>query len=78
MNLFMPIVAEEKMHPNFMGFLASHSYEPVKQVIEALANSFADRDGKFVKEYQTTFNPSFWELYLFASLHELGFSWGRE
>jgi hypothetical protein len=29
---------------------------------------FEDRDGKFVKEFQTTFDSSFWELYLFAVL----------
>lgn len=31
---------------------------------------FEDRDGKFVKEFQTTFNSSFWELYLFACLRD--------
>ncbi len=30
------------------------------------ARGFKDRDGKFVKEFQTTFDSSFWELYLFA------------
>lgn len=34
--------------------------------------AYIDRDGKFVKEFQTTFNSSFWELYLFACFKELG------
>lgn len=35
-------------------------------------DGFKDRDGKFVREFQTTYNSSFWELYLFAVLKELG------
>jgi len=31
-----------------------------------VGRGFKDRDGKFVKEFQTTFDSSFWELYLFA------------
>src|SRR5699024_11891260 len=34
---------------------------------------FQDRDNKFVKEFQTTFNSSFWELYLHACFNNLGF-----
>ena len=41
-------------------------------VINDWADGFIDRDGKFVKEFQTTFNSSFWELYVFACLKELG------
>ncbi len=36
--------------------------------------SFTDRDGKFVNEWQASFNGCFWELYLNAVLRELGFS----
>lgn len=36
------------------------------------AEGFEDRDGKFIKEFQTTFESSFWELYLFAALKEWG------
>jgi len=35
-------------------------------VLNEWARGFKDRDGKFVKEFQTTFDSSFWELYLFA------------
>lgn len=37
------------------------------------ALGFKDRDDKFVKEFQTTFNSSFWEIYLFACLKEMKF-----
>jgi hypothetical protein len=36
------------------------------------ADGFVDRDGKFVEEFQTTYNSAFWELYLFAVLKYLG------
>jgi hypothetical protein len=38
------------------------------------SQGFVDRDGKFVREFQTTFNSSFWELYLHAGFKELGFT----
>lgn len=41
-------------------------------VITEWASGFADRDGKLVKEFQTTFHSSLWEIYLFAVLKELG------
>lgn len=37
-----------------------------------MGRGFEDRDGKFVREFQTTYNSSFWELYLFAILKQLG------
>lgn len=42
-----------------------------KRVIQNWADRFPDRDGKFVTEFQTSFNSSFWELYIFACLKEL-------
>ena len=42
-----------------------------RSVIESWAEGFVDRDKKFVKEFQTRFNPCFWELYIFACLKEL-------
>jgi len=37
-------------------------------VLQDWGRGFQDRDGKFVKEFQTSFEPSFWELYLYAVL----------
>lgn len=45
-----------------------------RDVITEWASGFSDRDGKLVKEFQTTFHSSLWELYLFAVLKELGLS----
>jgi hypothetical protein len=36
------------------------------------ARGFRDRDGKFVQEFQRSFDPCFWELYIFAVLKHYG------
>jgi len=65
LDLFTPIVPENKWHPNFARIKSGASI-PEIDVLNRWAHGFRDRDGKFVKEFQTTFNSSFWELYLHA------------
>ena len=73
MDLFTPVVPEERQHPNFRMPNSSPALWPGgRAVLEDWAEGFRDRDGKFVKEFQTTYNSSFWELYLFAAFKELG------
>lgn len=67
MKLFDPVVPEDLQHHNFKNALAIGNGFNL-DVVNDWARGFADRDGKFVKEFQTTFNSSFWELYLFAIL----------
>jgi hypothetical protein len=70
MDIFTPIVEKNKLHPHFLRIIQ----EPdifAKEVLLEWANGFVDRDNKFVLEFQTTFNSSFWELYLFACLKKL-------
>lgn len=47
-------------------------YWPERSVLENWAQEFEDRDGKFVQEFQLTFESSFWELYLNAALKAWG------
>ncbi len=71
MQLFEPIVQEAQQHPNFRSLLRQQN--PYKfDVLQDWARGFVDRDGKFVHEFQTTFNSSFWEIYLFAVLKKYG------
>jgi hypothetical protein len=70
MDLFTPVVEKEKMHPNFLASLKGFS-KGVRDVLDVWADGFIDRDGKFVKEFQTTYNSGFWELYLYAVLKYL-------
>jgi hypothetical protein len=71
MDLFTPVVAADKLHQNFARTL-DQSAAGVREVLTGWAQGFQDRDGKFVREFQTTYNSSFWELYLFAVLKQLG------
>jgi hypothetical protein len=71
-DLFKPIVTPDKFHPNFANCIARpNQYD--NAVLTKWADGFVDRDGKFVEEFQTTFNSCFWELYLHAVLNEAGY-----
>lgn len=71
MDLFTPIVPEASQHQNFRFINQPGLCSSEIDVINSWASGFSDRDGKFVKEFQTTFNSSFWELYLFGCFKEL-------
>src|SRR4051812_6799187 len=71
-DLFAPLLQRADFHPYFARVL-DHGSPAEKAVVRSWAEGFADRDGKFVKEFQGSFNSSFWELYLYASLKMLGF-----
>ncbi|EMZ5176609.1 glycosaminoglycan attachment site [Yersinia enterocolitica] len=67
MDLFTPVTTEEKLHPIFK-LLTKERYGPERDVLKNWSEGFIDRDGKFVHEFQTTFESSLWELYLYACL----------
>jgi hypothetical protein len=67
-DLFKEVVSEEKLHPNFKSI--RHDVY-IKEVINNWCNKFIDRDGKFIKEFQTTFNSSFWEIYCFEVFKQM-------
>ena len=72
MDLFTPIVAEEKQHQNFKNMLSPHA-KGTREILQGWAVGFPNRDAKFVREFQTTFNSCYWELYLHAALRDMGF-----
>lgn len=71
MDLFTPIFTEDKLHSHFK-VLQLDSAKAVRATINHWSEGFVDRDHKFAKEFQTTFNSSFWELYLFQCFKEYG------
>jgi len=75
MDLFTPLVSERRLHHNFRNMLCP-MYENSRNTLAKWADGFIDRDGnnKFVTEFQTAFNSAFWELYLHASLKQVGCS----
>ena len=72
MDPFARLVSAEAENANFRGIRDYYSPE-AKAVLTAWSEGFLDRDGKFLIELQTTFNSSFWELYLHAALKEMAF-----
>lgn len=71
MDLFTPIVPKASWHPYFAYWM----HDPwIKAGLNDWAEGFVDRDGKFTKEFQTTVNSCFWELYLNAVLRDRGCS----
>jgi hypothetical protein len=73
LDLFTAIIPESKQHRIFQ-MLLQPAYAPERAVLAQWAQDFLDRDGKFVHEFQSTFESSFWELYLNAAAR----AWGWE
>ena len=72
MNLFEKLVDDSKLHKNFTSIL-DVGCEQEREVLNNWIKDFPDRDGKFVKEFQTTFNSSFWEIYLYSLFKNFNF-----
>ncbi|MEZ9074085.1 hypothetical protein AB4453_16965 [Vibrio atlanticus] len=75
-DLFKVIVDEKKLHPLFKQVLNEPAYAKTHPIINEWGEGLLDRSGeakKFVTEWQTTFNSSFWELYLNKAFKDLGY-----
>jgi len=73
MKLFDEVVPPHKQHAIYK-LICEEKYEAERAVLSDWAKGFIDRDGKFPYEFQSTFEPCLWELYLHACLKELGAS----
>lgn len=71
LDLFSLVTEESKLHPIFK-LILDDKYRSEREVLSKWAVGFEDRDGKFIHEFQTTFESSMWELYIHAFLKELG------
>ncbi|KLE06638.1 hypothetical protein L5E75_01270 [Aliarcobacter butzleri] len=72
MNLITSIINEDKQHHNYKSLLKDDL--PTLRKIQEWADGFHDRDNKFVREFQQTFNSSFWEIYLYKLFKTLNFN----
>lgn len=72
---------DSKLHPKFKVLRDEFFYRGAKSVVEEFSKGFVDRDNKFVREFQTTFHSSLWELYLNAIFKyfklEIDYSYSR-
>lgn len=76
MDLFSPLVKEERLHPLFKKIVSETAYKPTMSIINQWSDGLLGRKqeaNKFIKEFQTTFNSSLWELYLNKAFIELGY-----
>ncbi|WOI93469.1 glycosaminoglycan attachment site [Citrobacter koseri] len=71
MDLFTDVVSLDKQHPIYK-IIKEDEYWAERDVLNEWAQGLKDRDGKFVKEFQTTFEPCLWELYIHAYMKEIG------
>lgn len=70
MDLFTPVIPPDRQHQNFKRLMSESDWD-VREVLADWADGFIDRDNKFVREFQTTFNSCWWELYLYAVFKSL-------
>lgn len=74
-DFFTPVHPLEKLHPDFRQVASEIGFFPARGIIEPMMRWHEDLDGNFVEQFQSTaFDQRIWELYLFATLVELGFS----
>ncbi len=69
-DLFKILANDNKLHPHFTN-LMKDAQKPIREVLNIWVDGFEDRDNKFSKQFQETFNSMFWELYLHQSFKEL-------
>lgn len=73
-DFFTPVVQMEKLNPDFRALIDQEGYASARGIIEPMMRWYNDADGNFVEQFQTTgFDARMWELYLFATLVELGY-----
>ncbi len=68
--LFDDVSEAERQHPIYR-MIRDGDYEAERSVLLAWSEGFEDRDGKFCHEFQVSFEPCLWELYLHAYLKEI-------
>lgn len=76
MDLFKLKVGERNLHPHVKSMIDQACYAQARDNINEWAAGLSQRRkewAKFVKEFQLSFNSSFWELYLNKAFADLGF-----
>lgn len=78
LDFFLPRVAREQLSAGFLNLAEQEGFSPARGIIEPMMHWYEDPDGNFVEQFQTTgFDSRLWELYLFATFVEMGYSIDR-
>ena len=73
-TLFLPVVPEERLNPNFKRLMDDPSYHPARRMLDHIYQDFIDLDGNFLEQFQTVaFDARLFELYLFGYFAKSGF-----
>ena len=68
------VTHDTPLNPIFENLRDSESSKAAREMLVEVAHWFEDRDGNFVRDFQTTgTNARLWELYLFRAFRDLGF-----
>src|SRR5260370_5317937 len=77
-DFFTSVVPSKRPNPNFVLVRDTERYSAARGIIEPMMRWYEDADGNFVDQFQTTgFDARIWELYLFATFSEMGYSINR-
>lgn len=73
-DFFAPVRDEALLNPDFVRLRNEEIFSPAREIIEPMMRWYEDADGNFIEQFQTAgFDQRVWELYLFATLVELGY-----
>ncbi len=77
-DFFAPVRDEALLNPDFVRLRTEEMLSPAREIIEPMMRWYEDADGNFIEQFQTAgFDQRIWELYLFATLIELGYELDR-
>jgi hypothetical protein len=78
LNFFEPVIERQRFNPSFAAIREGKGYSPARELMSAMMYCYEDPDGNFVEQFQSTgFDARLWELYIFATLTELGYAFDR-
>lgn len=77
-DFFEPVREEASLNPDFVRLRNEEIFSPAREIIEPMMRWYDDADGNFIEQFQATgFDQRIWELYIFATLIELGYELDR-
>lgn len=71
-DFFTPAIKTSQFHKNFKQMLEGPNAQNLQLGFNNWSKGFVDRDNKVVKEFQSSYNSTFWEIYLHALFTKLG------
>jgi len=77
-DFFTPVRDAALLNPDFVRLQAEEIFSPARGIIEPMMRWYEDADGNFIEQFQTAgFDQRIWELYMFATLIEIGYELDR-